>query len=199
MRKSLRVMVSAFALALMAAPSLSFAMGKPAPQAEKSQLHAAQGVVLGRIVDATCNTEYGLGELTLAVYDTEAQTMTRQSFTVVDPKVCSTDDSHPFSTSGGSPLAALAFNQLLGADDSGDSFVTLTEVRVNANKIITSVKMVSVEDDAKLSEIYHKFNLLGVSDYPFINNNYFITVAMIKYYPDAEERVKKVFELAKSE
>src|SRR5262245_7231394 len=143
MKKSLRMMASAFVLSLMAVPSLSFAMGKPAPQGENSQPRAAHGVVLGRIVDATCNTEYGLGELTLAVYDIEAQRMTRQSFTVVDPKVCSTDDSHPFSTSGGSPLAALAFNQLLGFDDSGDSFVTLTEVRVNANKIITSVKMVN--------------------------------------------------------
>jgi hypothetical protein len=199
MKQTLRIMVSAIALSLMAAPSLSFAMGKSAPRSVKSQPQAAPGVVLGRIVEATCNTEYGLGELTLAVYDTESQTMTRQSFNVVDPKVCSTDGSHPFSTSGGSPLAALAFNQLLGLDDSSNSFVTLTEVRVNANKIITSVKMVNVEGDAKLSEIYHKFNLLGVSNYPFIDNKYFITVGIIKYYPDAEERVKKIFELSKAE
>ncbi len=193
MKQYLLVMtMSVLVLTAMAAPSISCAMGRSQPISvtEKKAPTRASGEVMGRLIGATCNTRWGLGEITLAIYDQDAQTMTVQHFTVVDSSVCA-------QGAWSSPLAELALFSVLGTHDGIEETPELTQVRINSNGIVKSVRKVEAGSDPELMKVYRRVNLLDVQRYPSVDNR-LVIIDFLSFDPQGEEKVKKVMALSEA-
>lgn len=107
-----------------------------------------------RLLNATCNTRYGIGEVEFAVYNKDVKSFTMTKLNVVNENLCRKGNSMQSSR-----LVDMAFSSIVGGDS-----VNLHQFRINTLGIVTDIQEVNA-DKGSMKKLYKKFNLLNLNAY----------------------------------
>lgn len=125
---------------------------------------AESGDQAARLLGATCNSRYGIGEVKLAIYNKDIKSFIMTKLNVVNDSLCGAD-----SWDRPSKLMDMSFAAIFNVGNVFDvGHVGLHNVRINSFGIITDIQELNNEDKRSLNKTYKKFkkfNLLKMNSY----------------------------------
>ena len=140
---------------------------------------------IARLLNATCNSRYGIGQLQLAIYNKEVNTIIISEHNVVSERLCGVN-----SSTRPSKLIDMSMASIIGGDT-----VNLYKVHINSLGIVTDIQEVNA-DNGPIKNIYNKFNLLDLSKYEQIEFRY-IDLELVFNDKSTIERIPQLIEMAK--
>ncbi len=107
-----------------------------------------------RLLNATCNTRYGIGEVEFALYSKDTKSFTLTKLNVVNNDLCRKGNSMMSSR-----LVDMAMTSIIGGES-----VNLHKFRINTLGIVKDIQEVNA-DKGSMKKLYKKFNLLDLNAY----------------------------------
>ena len=153
--------------------------------AATEQVYAKPTDQIARLLNATCNSRYGIGQVQLAIYDKKAKSITISEHNVVSERLCGVN-----SSTRPSKLIDMSIGSIFGGDS-----VNLYQVHINTFGIVTDIQEVNADKGA-LKRIYNKFNLLDLSYYEQIELRY-IDLDLVFTDKSTIERIPELIEMSK--
>ena len=141
---------------------------------------------IGRLLGATCNTQYGIGQIEIAVYDEESKSLITNRLNVVNESLCSVGSG--WGTGRPVRLVDMAFSSMLGG-----AIEKLHSFKINSHNVVTDIEEVVVKKSEQ-KKIYKQFNLLNLYNYEVVD---YRTVDL-DYGVRSQEVIEKITELLKT-
>lgn len=140
----------------------------------------------GRLLGATCNTQYGIGQVEIAVYNQETNSLITNRLNVVSDSLCSAGSG--WGTGKPIKLVDMAFSSMLGGDTD-----KLHSFKINSHNVVTDIEEVVVGNDEN-KKIYDQFSLLNLYNYEVVD---FRSVDL-DFGLRSQEVIEKITELLKT-
>ena len=120
---------------------------------------ADSGDQAARLLGATCNTNYGIAEVKLVIYNKDVKSFIMTKLNVVNDSLCGAN-----SWDRPSKLMDMSFSSVFNVGNLDDSLVGMYNVRINSFGIVTDVQELS-DDNKSFKDTYKTFSLFNMNSY----------------------------------
>ena len=138
-----------------------------------------------RLLNATCNSRYGIGEVQFAIYDKNTNSFTMTKLNVVNDSLCGVN-----SSGRPSKLIDMSMSSILGGES-----VNLHNIRINTFGVVTDIEELNA-DKGPWNKLYNKFNLLKMYSYQQSDLR-LVDLDLVFTDDDTIERIPLLIDMAK--
>lgn len=118
--------------------------------------------IIGRLIEATCNMNLGIAEITFAVWDKGSKSMYRMQYNLVSSNLCLKSNAF------GTPIVDMAMQSIFGTDYASKERQAMHLITINEQNIAVNVQ--ELMGSLMSKEEYNRFNLLNYPAYPMLDN-----------------------------
>lgn len=135
---------------------------------------AGNQFLLGRLLEASCNSPTGVAEIKVAVLNSETKLLNYVALNLVNDRLCIKDFK-----GFGQPISDMALSSVIGSDDGVSETARMHQITVNQNGIATNIREIVVQGEAL--ETYRELNLLDLNSYPRVEKRVYNSESFDSY------------------